>query len=62
METFADELTRLRAQGDGYKASLLECLEYFEKFEDVVDGDDGQPEPNKEAKLAAMIRKDLGIA
>jgi hypothetical protein len=42
------------------KAALEECLEYFEHHSDVVDGDDGQPEPNREMAMAQMINCVLG--
>jgi hypothetical protein len=40
--------------------ALEECLEYFEHHSDVVDGDDGQPEPNREMYMASMINNVLG--
>jgi hypothetical protein len=41
-------------------AALEECLEYFEHYSDVVDGDDGQPEPNREMSMASMVNSALG--
>ena len=36
-------------------AALEEALEYFEDRYDVVDGDYGEPRPNKEMSLGQMI-------
>jgi hypothetical protein len=36
-------------------AALQECQEYFDDESDVVDGDDGQPEPNREMYMSMMI-------
>jgi len=41
-------------------AALQECQEYFDDESDVVDGDDGQPEPNREMSMSTMI--DAAIA
>jgi hypothetical protein len=41
-------------------AALQECQEYFDDESDVVDGDDGQPEPNREMSMSMMI--DAAIA
>jgi hypothetical protein len=41
-------------------AALEECREYFDDRSDVMDGDDGQPEPNPEMYLSMMI--DAAIA
>jgi hypothetical protein len=37
------------------EADLLECREYLEGQMDVVDGDYGQPAPNKAMQLVHMI-------
>jgi len=45
-------------------AALQECQEYFDESSDVVDGDDGQPEPNEEMYMSMMIDsalKEAGI-
>jgi len=41
-------------------AALEECQEYFDDRSDVVDGDDGQPEPNSEMSMSMMINSVLG--
>ena len=41
------------------EADLNECLEYFQDHADVVDGDYGEPSPNKEMRLASMIQESL---
>jgi len=40
------------------EASLLECLEWFKKQYDIVDGLNG-PEPNSEMRLGTMIEETL---
>ncbi len=47
-----DELMKL-------EATLDECLEYFEDRYDVIDGDYGQPAPNKEMRMGQMIEMAL---
>lgn len=47
---------------DALAAALDEALEYFEDREDVIDGDEGQPAPNKEMRLAQSIRAALKAA
>ncbi len=54
---------RLQEERDHYKArcerleaALDEALEYFADREDVVDGDYGEPWPNKEMRLAQELR------
>lgn len=36
-------------------AALQECQEYFDDHSDVIDGDDGQPEPNRAMRMSIMI-------
>jgi hypothetical protein len=43
------------------EAELNECLEYFEDHSDVVDGDYGEPAPNKEMQMTTSIKMALGI-
>lgn len=43
-------------------AALEECQEYFDDQSDVVDGDDGQPEPNRAMRMSMMIDEALGKA
>lgn len=40
-------------------AALEEALEYFKDRYDVVDGDYGEPRPNKEMRLGQMIDETL---
>ena len=39
--------------------ALTQACEYFENLEDVVDGDYGEPSPNKEMQLAQLCRDAL---
>lgn len=41
------------------EADLEECAEYFKDRCDVVDGDYGEPAPNKEMRLHSMIQETL---
>ena len=43
------------------EADLTECLEYFQDHYDVVDGDYGEPAPNKEMRLGTMLEETLGL-
>jgi hypothetical protein len=52
----------LRNYRDTLVAALNEALEYFEDREDVVDGDYGEPAPNKEMQLAQSLRAALKAA
>lgn len=49
----ADKIKRL-------KSVLQECHEFIESYADVVDGDDGQPEPNEAMSLLGLINDALG--
>jgi predicted nucleic acid-binding Zn-ribbon protein len=37
------------------EADLLECREYLEEEVDVIDGDYGEPAPNRAMQLVSMI-------
>ncbi len=54
------EIDRLKAKLAKYEAALEECLEYFEDNADVVDGDYGQPAPDKVMRLQQMVEQTLG--
>jgi predicted nucleic acid-binding Zn-ribbon protein len=41
------------------EADLLECREHLEKEMDVVDGDHGEPAPNRAMQLVSMIDETL---
>jgi hypothetical protein len=41
------------------EADLLECREYLEDHVDVVDGDYGEPSPNRAMQLVSMIDETL---
>lgn len=48
----ADEIERLRSV-------LHECYDFVDKYADVVDGDDGELEPNEALSLLALINHAL---
>lgn len=48
----AYEIERLRSV-------LQECHDFVDKYADVVDGDDGQPEPNEAMSLLGLINDAL---
>jgi hypothetical protein len=41
------------------EADLLECRDYLEGHVDVVDGDYGEPAPNRAMQLVSMIDESL---
>jgi hypothetical protein len=41
------------------EADLLECREYLEDHVDVVDGDYGEPAPNRAMQLVSMIDESI---
>lgn len=43
------------------KAALESALEFIEGYEDVVDGDYGEPKPNRAMSVANEIRWALGL-
>lgn len=43
-------------------AALEEALEFVEGYEDVIDGDDGVPEPNKAMTRASSLRAAISLA
>jgi len=53
MTPTAYEIERLRSV-------LQECYDFVDKYADVVDGDDGQPEPNEAMSLLGLINEALG--
>ena len=52
--------TELETRIRKLEAALEECMEYFESRYDVVDGDYGQPRPNKEMQMGHMIDEVMG--
>lgn len=55
----AEELRAAYERIKTLEADLEECAEYFKDHSDVVDGDYGEPEPNKEMRLYSMIQETL---
>lgn len=53
---------RLIASAPDLLAALEEALEFIEDQEDVVDGNDGQPQPNRAMSLATVLRAALAKA
>lgn len=51
----AEELKAAYQRITRLEADLLECREYLEGHVDVVDGDYGEPAPNKAMRLVSMI-------
>lgn len=47
---------------DALIAALEECDEYLDQLVDVVDGDYGEPRPNKEMRLQQVVRAALAAA
>lgn len=54
-----DTMRRLRDRDLAQRDALHECLEYFRDNQDVVDGPDGQPMPDKCMRLANLCEEAL---
>ncbi len=55
----AQILVALVARCVRLEADLVECFEYLETQMDVIDGDYGEPAPNKAMRLVSMIDETL---
>ncbi len=55
----AEEIKCAYAEIESLKADLAECREFLEPFVDVIDGDYGEPAPNKAMRLVTMIDASL---
>lgn len=55
----ASELERMQKRIARLEADLNECREYLEDCSDVVDGDYGEPAPNRAMQLMNMIDETL---
>jgi hypothetical protein len=51
----AEELKAAYQRIASLESDLLECREYLKDHVDVVDGDYGEPAPNKAMQLVSMI-------
>ena len=54
------EISQLQAKVDNMTSLLEEILEWARDNQDVVDGDDGQPQPDAIMKWANEIEEVLG--
>ena len=54
------EISQLQAKVDNLTSLLEEVLEWARDNQDVVDGDDGQPQPDAIMKIANMVEEALG--
>jgi hypothetical protein len=55
----AEELKAAYQRIAQLEADLLECREYLEDHVDVVDGDYGEPSPNRAMQLVSMIDESI---
>ncbi len=55
----SEELKAAYQEIEKLKADLLECREFIEPHVDVVDGDYGEPAPNKAMRLVSMIDESI---
>lgn len=53
---------RLIAAAPELLEACAEALEFADNYSDVVDGDDGQPKPNRAMRLAEMLRAAINKA
>jgi hypothetical protein len=55
----AARIMKLEKRIKTLEADLEECREYLEQHMDTVDGDYGEPAPNKAMRLVSMIDESL---
>ena len=52
--------TNLKSRISMLEGVIQELMEFVDDYSDVVDGDDGAPEPNRAMSLLVMARDVLG--
>lgn len=55
----AQSIKRLLHGREHMMYALILCEEYLDPLADVVDGEDGRPEPNRELHLLSIVRQAL---
>ena len=60
LEQAEKAIAKLQAKVDNLTDALEEVLEWARDNQDVVDGDDGQPQPDQIMKIANMVEEALG--
>jgi thioester reductase-like protein len=59
VEATKEELRAAYQRIQQLEADLIECREYLEDHVDVVDGDYGEPRPNRAMQLVSLIDESL---
>jgi hypothetical protein len=57
-----DANARLIAAAPDMFAALQECADYLDRYADVIDGDDGQPEANEALRLLTAVTDVIAAA
>ena len=50
------DIDKFKKRIERLEGTIQELIEFIENFSDVVDGDDGQPEPNQAMSLLMMAQ------
>ena len=53
------DIDKFKKRIERLEGTIQELIEFIENFSDVVDGDDGQPEPNPAMYLIIMAQNVL---
>ena len=53
------DIDKFKKRIERLEGTIQELIEFIENFSDVVDGDDGQPEPNHAMYLIIMAQNVL---
>ena len=53
------DIDKFKKRIERLEGTIQELMEFIENFSDVVDGDDGQPEPNQAMYLIIMAQNVL---
>jgi len=59
LDDAAKKVGEQRQRIDKLEELLERCAEFLDGYSDVVDGDYGQPEPNKAMSLLSSIREEI---
>ena len=55
-DAYKNGVERSKKRVDALESVLQEMMEFVENYSDVVDGEDGQPEPNYAMSLVTMAQ------
>jgi hypothetical protein len=55
-DAYKNGVERSKKRVDALESVLQEMMEFVENYSDVIDGEDGQPEPNQAMSLLRMAQ------